>query len=61
MRNCNYEKSKELWMYRAYNGCVHLCAVSGTGVVTSVPFHIPSIAQSDCRAVLRRQVSLHVG
>jgi hypothetical protein len=22
IRNCNYEKSKEMWMYRAYNGFV---------------------------------------
>jgi hypothetical protein len=22
VRDCNYEKSKELFMYRAYNGCV---------------------------------------
>ena len=27
VRDCNYEKSKELIMYRAYNGSVPGCAV----------------------------------
>jgi hypothetical protein len=35
IRDCNYEKSRELWMYRAYNGCVvvvHGCGGGGCTV-----------------------------